>query len=223
MPRCLDVSTPIPDDPASKSEQPHATLGDVLYRNSRAEAPQESAWVELLRSVSAGDEQALRTLYERTHRLVFTLAVRITRDRAMSEELTIDIFHDVWRRASAFDPKGGTVLGWILNQTRSRAIDRLRFEHRQKRVNPYPDTTSASSADEPQELVESYRNADIVRRALGQLSLKEREAIERAFMHEQSYSQVAAELSEPVGTIKTRIRSGLLKLRHALAPEGEKP
>src|SRR5205823_12086449 len=67
------------------------------------------------------------------HRMVFTLAMRITANRETAEELTIDVFHDIWRRAARYDPVNGTVLGWIMNQARSRAIDRLRFENRKRR------------------------------------------------------------------------------------------
>ena len=92
-------------------------------------------WVGLVKSIAAGDQRALHALYARTHRIVFTLIVRITNNRETAEELTLDVFHDVWRRASTYDAAGGSVLGWIMNQARSRAIDRLRFHQRKKRVN----------------------------------------------------------------------------------------
>ena len=75
-------------------------------------------------------------LYERAHRVVFTFVMRITANRETAEEVTLDVFHDVWRRASRYQEADGTVLGWIMNQARSRAIDRLRFEQRKKRVRP---------------------------------------------------------------------------------------
>src|SRR5206468_4006525 len=94
----------------------------------------EHDWVCLVRSVAAGDQIALHCIFEHTQRLVFTLAVRITNSRETAEEVTMDVFHDVWRRASIYDPSNGSVVGWIVNQARSRAIDRLRFEQRRKRV-----------------------------------------------------------------------------------------
>src|SRR5215475_438670 len=112
-----------------------ATLGDVLYANSKAPVT-EQTWTTLVQSIAEGDQLALHTLYEMAHRIVFTLIVRITGNRETAEELTIDVFHDVWRRASRYDAANGTVLGWIMNQARSRAIDRLRLEQRKKRVNP---------------------------------------------------------------------------------------
>src|SRR5689334_4962131 len=110
------------------------TLGGILYRDKGQARVPESEWVQLVEKLAAGDQLALHGLYEKTHRIVFTLMVRMVGNRETAEELTVDVFHDVWRRASSYDPEDGTVLGWIMNQARSRAIDRLRFEHRKKRV-----------------------------------------------------------------------------------------
>jgi len=107
------------------------TLGGLLYANAIPPFP-EAEWVELVRCVAAGDQRALAELYERTHRLVFMLIALITHNRETSEELTVDVFHDVWRRASTYDAAGGSVVGWIMDQARSRAIDRLRFEQQVK-------------------------------------------------------------------------------------------
>src|SRR5262249_62414842 len=111
------------------------TLGDLLYADDTKARVSERNWIGLVHSVAGGDQHALYALYEQAHRLVFTLMVRITNNRATAEELTVDVFHDVWRRASTYDPADRSVVGWIMNQARSRAIDRLRFEQRQKRVN----------------------------------------------------------------------------------------
>jgi hypothetical protein len=106
----------------NKAQKSATTLGDVLYAKSKAPAS-EQEWVALVRCVAAGDQLALHALYERAHRPVFTLIMRITADRETAEEVTIDVFHDIWRHASRYDAATGTVLGWIMNQTRSRAID----------------------------------------------------------------------------------------------------
>src|SRR5262245_44247609 len=106
---------------AKDQHDPRAdTLGAVLYAKGEETEP-ERAWAELVQSIAAGDQLALHALYERAHRPVFTLALRITSNRQTAEELTMDVFHDVWLHASKYE--GGSVLGWILNQTRSRAID----------------------------------------------------------------------------------------------------
>lgn len=184
--------------------------------------PPEADWVGLVRSIGAGDQRALHALYAQAHRLVFTLMVRITGNRETSEELTVDVFHDVWRKAGAYDPSGGSVLGWILNQARSRAIDRVRYAHRKKRAG---DATGAlvPAARSPEDAVAAREKAARLQEALKVLTAHERQAIETAYFSELTYAETAARLSVPVGTVKTRIRSGLGKLRGALDGSGGRP
>jgi len=195
------------------------TLGELLYAKTKARIP-ESEWVGLVRSIAARDPRALHGLYHRTHRLVFTLIMRITRSRETAEELTVDVFHDVWRRAGGYDPANGTVVGWIMNQPRSRAIDRLRLEQRKKRVGPAGDDAAADAAVRgPHDDLEQRQQARRLRDALAVLTAHERRAIETAYFAELTYAEAATRLGEPVGTIKTRIRSGLAKLKRALAAD----
>src|SRR5947207_3080584 len=112
-------------------------LGDILYADKSKVRVSEDEWLKLLRAIAGGDQGALHSLYEQTHRIVFTLIVRITMNRETAEEVTLDVFYGVWRKASTYDPANGSVVGWIMNQARSRAIDRLRFDQRKKRVNTY--------------------------------------------------------------------------------------
>src|SRR5918996_4263372 len=118
--------------PEDRPQESPATLGDVLYAKSKPPVLEQD-WAKLVQAIAAGDQIALHALYERAHRPVFTLVMRLTSNRETAEELTLDVFHDVWRRASGYDPANGTVLGWIMNQARSRALDRLRFDKRKKR------------------------------------------------------------------------------------------
>jgi RNA polymerase sigma-70 factor, ECF subfamily len=194
------------------------TLGDLLYAN-KAKAPvSEKEWVGLVQSIAGSDQLALQALYKQTYRIVFTLIVRITNNRETAEELTVDVFHDVWRRASAYDPAGGSVIGWIMNQARSRAIDRVRFEQRKKRVNTHADSPPTPTApSSPQEAFDVREQGRLLRHALQELTPEERQAIETAFFSELTYCEVATRLKQPLGTVKTRIRSGLGKLRQALA------
>jgi RNA polymerase sigma-70 factor (ECF subfamily) len=193
------------------------TLGAVLYATPKAVAP-ESEWVALVRAVAAGDQGALHGLYERAHRPVYTLIVRITSNRETAEELTLDVFLDVWRRAAGYDPANGTVLGWIMNQARSRALDRLRHDGRRKRVAPSEeDPMERAVAQNSYEAIELKQQGEALRGALTLLRPEEREAIEAAFFSELSYAEVAARLDVPLGTVKTRIRAGLHKLRQAMA------
>src|SRR5947207_13344535 len=128
-------------------------LGDVLYARSKTPVPEQD-WAALVQSSAAGDQLALHALYERAHRMVFTLILRITANRETAEELTVDVFHDIWRRASHYDPANGTVLGWIMNQARSRAIDRLRFESRKKRSDGGDAPPLAEGAADPRDVLE---------------------------------------------------------------------
>jgi RNA polymerase sigma-70 factor (ECF subfamily) len=195
------------------------TLGEVLYPARGAPLEPEAAWVALVRAVAAGDQSALNALYDRAHRVVFTLAVRITFSRESAEEVTVDVFHDVWRRAAAYDPANGTVLGWVANMARSRAIDRLRFELRKKRVDPGTDETEPPEAPDPRDVIELRQQSERVRRAVSSLGRDERGAIELAFFSGLTYAEVAERLQQPLGTIKTRIRSALQKLRRAMESE----
>ena len=191
---------------------------DGLGRAAAKALVDEKDWARLVQFVAAGDQGALHALYERTHRIVFTLIVRITNNRETAEELTLDVFHDVWRRASTYDAGGGSVVGWIMNQARSRAIDRVRFDQRKKRLNQHADHQLPVAAERgPQEAFDLREQAHLVRDALTVLKPEERQAIETAFFSELTYCEVAARLRQPLGTVKTRIRSGLRKLRQVLA------
>lgn len=211
MPLMSEVST-IGQD---LSQAARSTLGDVLYANAKARVP-EQEWAALVQSIASGDERALHALYERAHRPVFTLMMRITANRETAEELTIDVFHDVWRRAPAYDAVNGTVLGWIMNQARSRAIDRLRFESRKKRSNGGNEQLPEEVAADPHNVLELREQGEALRAALAVLTPDERQAIEATFFAGLTHAEAAARLNQPLGTIKTRIRSGLHKLRHAL-------
>ncbi|HEX2385940.1 MAG TPA: sigma-70 family RNA polymerase sigma factor [Candidatus Binatia bacterium] len=197
---------------------PMKTLRDILYADKSRLRVSEDEWLKLIRAIASGDQRALHSLYEQTHRIVFTLIVRIMLNRETAEEVTLDVFHDVWRKASSYDPANGSVAGWIMNQARSRAIDRLRFDQRKKRVNTYADS-SPPAADmlDPQQACLFEEQSRLLRSALQVLSPEERNTIETTFFSELTYEEAARELNQPLGTVKTRIRSGLRKLRDALA------
>jgi len=213
-----------------EAQKTPATLGDVLYAKSRAPVL-EQEWAALVQAIAAGDQLALHQLYEMAHRMVFTLMMRLTANQETAEELTIDVFHDVWRRASGYDAANGTVLGWIMNQARSRAIDRLRFDGRKKRSPPAESLRSpggdgaspAEAAADPRDVLELREQGASLRAALTQLTPDERQAIEMTFFAGLTHAQAAERLNQPLGTIKTRIRSGLHKLRDALTAEGGTP
>jgi RNA polymerase sigma-70 factor (ECF subfamily) len=193
------------------------TLGDILYADKSKVRVSEDAWLQLVRAVAGGDQRALHSLYEQTYRIVFTLIVRITANQETAEEVTLDVFYDVWRKASTYDPANGSVVGWIMNQARSRAIDRLRFDQRKKRVNTYPDSLEPTTdIVDPQQACLFEEESRLLRKALEVLTPEERNAIETAFFSELTYEETARKLNQPLGTVKTRIRSGMEELREAL-------
>ena len=217
----MDPGSPPREDQRDGAQR---VLGDVLYVD-RAKTPvPEADWARLVQAIAAGDQRALHALYERTNRIVFTLAVRITNNRETAEEVTLDVFHGVWRRASRYDAAGGSVVGWIMNQARSRAIDRLRFEQRQKRVGHHANgPLPATAASDPHDALDVKEQGRLLRSALTVLTPEERQTIETAFFGELTYDEAAARLNQPLGTVKTRIRSALGKLRQALLRGAKAP
>ena len=192
-----------------------ATLGAVLYAKPKQPIA-ERDWASLVESIAAGDQPALHALYERAHRLVFTLMVRVCSSPETAEELTVDVFHDIWRNAARYDPENGTVLAWIMNQARSRAIDRLRFDGRKKRSGVDGVSLEGEPVANPHDALVLREQVSSLREALAKLTAAERQAIETTFFGGLTHVEAAARLEQPLGTIKTRIRSGLHKLRAAL-------
>lgn len=189
----------------------------MLYPNTSQRLVSEKDWIRLVRAIAAGDQLALHALYERAHRTVFTLVMRITSNRDTAEDLTLEVFHDVWRRASGYDAANGTVLGWIMNQARSRAIDRLRVQQRKKNGDASPDS-ALLTIDAPDHLdvleVKDQRLA--LRNAVEALTADERQIIEAAFFSELTYDEVGARLNRSPEATRTRMRSALHKLRDAI-------
>jgi RNA polymerase sigma-70 factor (ECF subfamily) len=210
----MSATRPLPD----KETAGATTLGSLLYGDGTKGRISEAAWVALVAAMASKDVRALHTLYEYLHGFVFTISLRIANDRATAEEITVDVFHEAWRRADRYNPIDGTVVGWIMNLARSRAIDRLRFDNRRKRVPPSP--LAAEPAAEIPDAIEQRENTTRVKTALSGLSTEERAAIELAYFSDSTYAEVARRVGVPLGTIKSRIRSGLTKLRFALAHEG---
>ena len=149
------------------------TLGDVLYPDMARAVVLEADWVALVRSIAGGDQRAFQALYQQTHRIVFTLIMRIVGNRETAEEVTLDVFHDVWRRASSYDPAGGSVVGWIVNQARSRAIDRLRYDTRKKRVEKGAESApGVTGENDPQVTFDAREQGHRLRLAVEALALR---------------------------------------------------
>ena len=157
--------------------------------------------------------------YDASSRYVFGLALRILGDRESAEEVTLDVYVQVWKQASRYSPERGSVSSWLLNMARSRAIDRLRSKGRRQRQQEGPLDAAGEAADRaptPEESSLASERRRAVQSALAALQEPQREAIELVYFSGFSHSQIAERLGEPLGTVKTRIRLGMLHLRDSL-------
>jgi RNA polymerase sigma-70 factor (ECF subfamily) len=165
--------------------------------------------------MALGEQEALSRLYDETAALIHGLALRILRDSADAEEVTADVFAQAWRSSSSFDAARGNPMSWLVMMTRSRAIDRLRSRDTRRRVErtiddakPVPDSTPGAE----QRSIASQQQR-LVRNALAELADDQRELIRMAFYQGLSHSELAEKTGLPLGTVKTRIRLGMMKLR----------
>jgi RNA polymerase sigma-70 factor (ECF subfamily) len=162
------------------------TLGGLLYRDNSTPRTSEQQWVDLVRAISGGDTSAFGTIYMWTHGIVFTSILRITGNRSIAEDVTLEVYHDIWRGASGFDPASGTVIAWIMNLARARALE-----------NPRADGAVVQAE---------------MRAAVQTLSTGERQAIEDAYFSQQPSARLAEREVLPSTVIRSRIRSGLGRL-----------
>ena len=178
--------------------------------------------LEAIRRMAGGDSSALGDLYDRHGRAMYSLGCRILSDAADAEEVVQEVFSQAWRQAGRYDAQRATVGGWLLMMTRTRSIDRLRA--RQVRPAATGDVEAKlqhqrdPSPDPEAEAVTTDAVARM-RRAFAELTEGQRLAIELAYFDGLSQADIAEQLREPLGTVKTRIRSGLLKLRAAMVRE----
>lgn len=168
--------------------------------------------------MARGDTAAVRDLYDRHARAIYSIAVRMLADKGEAEDVVQDVFTQAWRQASRYDAARAPVIGWLLVMARARTLDRLRARRVRIAIAPI-DPTSADPADalpHPDVQAISAEEASRVRRALDVLSVDQRKVIELAYYDGLSQTEIAAALSQPLGTVKTRIRAGLLRLREAM-------
>lgn len=176
----------------------------------------------LLQRIAARDTTALAELYDRHHRLLFGLILRILRDRAEAEEILQEVFVRVWTRAASFDSRLGGPLAWFVGVSRNCAIDRLRARRTRAAVDGLPhvagaaDSAPAADIQSPEGAVLDAERRQVVAETLAHLPAEQRQLIEAAFFEGYTHSELADRFGLPLGTVKTRIRTGMIAMRQRL-------
>lgn len=172
---------------------------------------------DLLQAVARGDQTAFAELYDRLAPVVYGIIRRVVRDPAQSEEVAQEVFVEIWRTSSRFDRTRGTAQTWVLTMAHRRAVDRVRSEQASRNRNDHVGHRDQTrSFDEVAEGVETKLEQEQMRGALDVLTDLQREAVELAYYKGYTYREVADLLDTPLGTIKTRMRDGLIRLRDAM-------
>ncbi|MBI3681512.1 MAG: sigma-70 family RNA polymerase sigma factor [Acidobacteria bacterium] len=190
---------------------------------ARSPSSADVEWAKCIREIAEGDALALARLYDRSSSLIYGLTLRMLGNAEDAEEVTLDVYAQVWRSARSFDADRGTPSAWLVMLARSRALDRLRAQaqrrSRERAVEAPPNVPDrAVLPDESTALDEQRRR---VQAALAVLSAEQRALIEMAFFAGFSHSELASRTGLPLGTVKTRIRMGMIKLRELLSESGE--
>jgi RNA polymerase sigma-70 factor, ECF subfamily len=177
-----------------------------------------TAGEDLIRRLAAGDREAFGRFYDRYAPLVYPLVLRIVRDRADAADVLQDTFWEAWQNAATYDPTRGTPEAWMITRARTRAIDRVRAVRRRSEtfVPPLDDGLAAAAPEPGGDAAARAMDRGIVGAALAQLPTAQREAIELAYYAGLTQTEIAEQLRQPLGTVKTRIRLGLERLRDAV-------
>ena len=174
-----------------------------------------TAGVDLIRRMSAGDRDAFTRFYDRYSPLVFPLILRMVRDRSDAADVLQDVFWEAWQGAGTFDPERGSPEAWMITRARTRAIDRIRAVRRRGEtfVPPMDEGLAPAPPAAGGDAAERAEDRGIIRSALDVLPHAQREAIELAYYAGLTQTEIAERLQQPLGTVKTRIRLGLERLR----------
>lgn len=187
-------------------------------RPNAAHDDAQHADIELLRRVRLQDEQALAQLYDRYGRLLYTIARRVVGDDALAEEVVQDVFLRFWRGAEQYQAERGRIAVWLMAMARNRAIDILRSRHHQNRQREnatLADSEHLTPLHQAPPGDERFLQ-EAIQAAFATLSESQRQAIELAYYEGMSQSEIATQLNTPLGTVKSRIRDGIMRLRQAL-------
>jgi RNA polymerase sigma-70 factor, ECF subfamily len=184
---------------------------------------EEPNWVDTLRRAAEGDQSALGELYDATSPMVLGLIRRMVGDATTAEEIALDVYRQVWRVASTYDQEKGTPVTWLLMMARSRAIDHLRSPASRTKKLERPIEAAAfkysSPGFNPEMTAISNSRRQVIQRMLAELKPEQLELLQLAFFEGLSHGEIAEKTGIPLGTIKSRIRAGMTRLRELLEPQ----
>jgi RNA polymerase sigma-70 factor, ECF subfamily len=182
-------------------------------RVSGTQSPNQKDDAALIDRIRAGDQSAMADLYDRYARVVYGVALRVLADTAAAEDVVQEVFLQLWRKPQAFDAERGRLAPWLAVISRNRAIDFLRKRSPDDDIDEMPISTGMDLENEAAQKLAVEK----VRGVMGQLPQEQRKALEMAFFEGMTHTEIAGKTGEPLGTIKTRIRTGLLALRKVFA------
>jgi RNA polymerase sigma-70 factor (ECF subfamily) len=196
-----------------------SVVNSLFFATSVNEQEAQDRDIELLRQIAAGDRASFAEFYDRHSTLMFSVACKILNDTNEAEDVLQDTFMQIWEKASKFDSKLGKASSWAAILVRNKAIDRIRASQRRTRLAEEAGAEQATTApitDTANENLYGHEKAQMIQSAIGELPTEQRQAIELAYFSGLTQDQISKKLNEPLGTIKARIRRGLLKLRDQL-------
>ena len=176
--------------------------------------------VTVLQRIAQKDQSALSALYDRYHKILFAFTFRILHFHEETEEVVADVFVQVWRTAQTYDPQKAKVDTWLFMLTRSRALDRLRYRTRRGKEQEIAKDMPTTTPSLEQELLVQDR-INRIKQALAQLPAEQRQVLEMSYFDGLSHLEMALKINVPLGTIKTRIRLGIIKLKQILSPQDQ--
>jgi len=212
---CVSLSMPRPVACRAKPVLATRSMAARVDRDDRVESSREG----LVRRMAAGEHAAMAELYDQTNKMVYGLALRILADPAAAEDVMVEVYAQIWRQSATYDASRGSPSAWLLTVARSRALDARRARSRDRATESIEAAGELSSdSPGPEALSVAAERHRFVQGALAHLNSELRELIELAYFAGMSHSEIAVAQGQPLGTVKTRIRSAMMQLRERLAP-----
>ena len=219
---------PFPSTLAAARARIRARLGDVTTTGDDQRRDRAAEDADLVTAIARGEVEALERLYDRYGPLVFSVSLRVLHDHHLAEDVVQEVFHRLWRQPTSFDPARGRFVSWMMSVTRNRALDELRrrnrrFRSEERDEDPDREIAGSDRFDDPEVGAILAEMRTVVRAAMTRLPAAQREVIELAYFGGLTQQEIAERTGDPLGTVKTRVRLGMRRLRVTLAEYADVP